>query len=651
MRPTGRASPEVQRIYHRGLGLPWIACILIYCALAERQVKSTVAFPEGGRSWTRPVCALSVVANAGRKNPASNVPNSLASGAVTRASLGRPLHAYPEDQREIEPNGGTILLEVEPPSAKREIATVSDFGPPPQSAPKIDWNRARVLGLSILVGMLSGLNISAFKLAIDFIRDLSYGSEFAEHFPVFCIPVLGGLGVGALLLMGGDFPPGLRGVTREVDSDVVSFCAVNNDEEDRGNTFSMAQRFSRKSFAAVVTLGTGNSLGPEGPAVEAGMSVSRLCMSATGYPFAASKGEISDVVSRVERSRLLLACGAAAGVSAGFNAPLSGVFFALEIVQKSLPTSIGVSSKDENSKICVEAEPLGSESINISAILLASVTSALISELVLGKELALRISSYEFVSPLAELPLYLLLGVLSGLVAALFSGLAQQSKAIFEGTKGPKPVQEVFQNMPLWLKPSLGGLTCGLIGTMFPQVLFFGYETLNSLLSSTDIPTAELFMLLGIKAFSTAVAAASGLVGGTFAPSLFLGGMLGAGFHNVVLDLLQSAQQSIPAWKELEQPILMSGVPAYAMVGAASVLAALFRAPLTASLLLFECTRDYDVILPLMASAGVASLIGDVVEEALEEQKRELDAVSWGDLASIGTTQDDEVCRVEWDDR
>lgn len=132
---------------------------------------------------------------------------------------------------------------------------------------------------------------------------------------------------------------------------------------------------------------------------------------------------------------------------------------------------------------------------------------------------------------------------------------------------------------------------------------------------------------------------------------MFLGGVLGAGFHNIISD---SLQYIIHAYPELASyPIFqgISGLPAFSMVGAASVLAALFRAPLTASLLLFECTRNYDVILPLMASAGVASLTGDIVEKWLDEEQREKDPVSWGDLATrIYADNDDEICEVP-DDR
>lgn len=139
-------------------------------------------------------------------------------------------------------------------------------------------------------------------------------------------------------------------------------------------------------------------------------------------------------------------------------------------------------------------------------------------------------------------------------------------------------------------------------------------------------------------------------MGGTFAPSLFLGGVLGAGFHNIISDSLLSISQTYPDLSAY--PIFqgISGLPAYAMVGAASVLAALFRAPLTASLLLFECTRNYDVILPLMASAGVASLTGDIVEKWLDEEQRENDPVSWGDLATRIYENDDGICNVPPDE-
>ena len=436
-------------------------------------------------------------------------------------------------------------------------------------------------------------------------------------------------------------------------------------------------RFSRKALAAIATLGTGNSLGPEGPSVEAGMGLSRLLLHSPPFARLAggafggpedgdAGGAAAATRRRVARERLLLACGAAAGVSAGFNAPLSGVFFALEIVQNALaPVDFSVEDREgaggggegegeggEGARrtMTVGGDALVLQQINISAILLASVVSALTIQLLLGNELALRLGDFDFKNPLLELPPYLLLGAMGGLTAAVFSGTAQFFKGVFDGDEGPAYVKEIFRSMPNYAKPVIASLVCGTVGIYVPQVLFFGYETLNGLFLNNGIPTEYLFVLLLAKLLTTAISASSGLVGGTFAPSLFLGGVLGAGFHNIISDGLASVSHTYPDLAAYPLFQGVSGLPAFAMVGAASVLASLFRAPLTASLLLFECTRNYDVILPLMASAGVASLTGDVVEKWRDEERREADPVSWGDLATRIDVDDDGLCNVPLDE-
>lgn len=396
--------------------------------------------------------------------------------------------------------------------------------------------------------------------------------------------------------------------------------------------FKNSSRFLRKPLAAIVTLGTGNSLGPEGPSVEVGMAVSRICM-----PSSIVRSETDEeTMARIQRNRLLLSAGAAAGVSAGFNAPLAGVFFALEILQQSLPplkpptdafhadTEMGVGREQSKWFQQVKDDYFSSGTGPITAVLLASVLSALVSQVYLGDSLALNVPSYELKTPLVELPVYLLLGVVSGVVAGVFAFAAQLSKAFFEGSVGPDVVRGTMQLFPKWSKPIIGGLTCGLVGLVYPQILFFGYETLNTLLANNALTTDVMLTLLTVKIFTTAVAAGSGLVGGTFAPSLFLGGMVGASFHDFMGRLFQIAHAS---------SFELADVQAYAIVGAAGVLAALFKAPLTGSLLMFELTRDYEVLLPALASAGVGSVIGDIVERALEETRRDRDAVSWGDLS------------------
>jgi len=507
----------------------------------------------------------------------------------------------------------------------------------------------KIQGLAVMVGLMAGVAVSGFKMMIETIKEVCYTSggfgfdrPLTSFLPIFAITALGGL-VVAVLASFGAFPPGIRGEIDEVDNASLSF--FDNDETMNDDTwknkmdrFSLkyALGFVRKAFASIFTLGTGCSLGPEGPSVELAIAMSRVCMFL--WPPKTTNLNVytendDDIVAvdgsykyskelieaRVRRNRLLLSCGAAAGVSAGFNAPLAGVFFALEVVQAALP-SLTVSSVE------LKQEPLSAEPSSITAILIASAVAGLVARNLLNDELALELTTIEVKTPLLELPLYLLQGALSGLVAVAFSQSAKFTKRIFDGEGGPYPVKQVFLSLPRFSRPVIGALTCGIVGSFCPQVLFFGYETLNGLLSNNAIPTLSALTFLAAKIFTTAVSAGSGLVGGTFAPSLFLGGMCGASFHNIIQFLLRSVDNGI-ALKgyEILLPLgvvfQLASVPLYAMLGAASTLAALFRAPLTASLLLFELTRNYDILIPLLASAGVGSLVSDIVESKIEARK------------------------------
>lgn len=423
------------------------------------------------------------------------------------------------------------------------------------------------------------------------------------------------------MLAGGPFSPGLRGTVEQVDT----MDAKKNSKVGVRKIISRQLGALRKTTAAVFTLGTGCSLGPEGPCVEIGMSVARACLDAD----APSNTEARQ---RQGWNRRLLACGAAAGVAAGFNAPVAGVFFALEVMGNTF-TSVDNDAKEKNDNVQLPQGKELSATERISPILVASVCSALAARTLLGEHFVLQLSAYSLKNPLLELPLYMLLGVVSGGVAFGFSEGAKLSQGFFAGKAGPPSIQKFMRRVPNWVKPVCGGLFCGVIGLFFPQILFFGYETLNSLLAKTSLPAPLIASLLLVKMITTAVSAGSGLIGGTFAPALFLGAMTGAGFHDGFAWLLDDFL-NMPARGALFQG--MADLPAYTMIGSASVLAALFRAPLTASMVLFELTRDYDVILPLMVSAGLGSLVGDILDDKFEQAKRRRynDSVSWGDLAS-----------------
>jgi len=451
------------------------------------------------------------------------------------------------------------------------------------------------------VGILTGLSVSVFKLSIEQVRNVAYSRDFLSQSPYAnaLVPCIGGILVGLLLCLG-PLPAGLVGTVQQVDRQQQRQPQNNNTNKDTPTNhvfgkFASIRASLRKSIAAVVTLGTGNSLGPEGPCVEIGMTVARMCMAIPTF-------------STRDWNRRLLACGAAAGVAAGFDAPIAGVFFALEIMQNAFDAlDVDVPSSEKTSA-----------TVRLFPILLSSVLSSLTARSLLGQHLVLKVGTYSLQSPLAELPLYLLLGIVCGGVAFGFSRAAQLSQQVFDNLPA----------VPVSVKPALGALVGGVVGLVFPQILFNGYETLNALLANQSTSTGLLLSLLGAKIVTTAVAAGSGLVGGTFAPSLFLGAMTGASFYNVAQGILTA----------LQLPSILADVPAYAMVGAASVLSALFRAPLTASMVLFELTRDYDVIVPLMVSAGFGSVIADTLEDKFQQRqerrnRRDKDAVSWGDLS------------------
>jgi H+/Cl- antiporter ClcA len=486
-----------------------------------------------------------------------------------------------------------------------------------------------------IIGSLTGFSVAIFKLSIEQVRMLFYSQPFLAQAPwlMALIPALGGAATGALMLLGA-FPPGLRGAVKEVDDEAKS------PTRSMSTLIAKQLQFFRKSTASVFTLGTGNSLGPEGPSVEIGLSCARACLD---Y-------KPKRISQRKSWNRLLLSCGAAAGVAAGFNAPIAGVFFALEIMQNTF-----ASIREETGDNSV-GENLLATTTTITPILLASVLSALIANTLLGSHLVLALSPYSLKTPLVELPLYLLLGVVSGGVAWTFGYLANKSRDFFAGELGTSWIRGLMQSTPASVKPIIAGLLCGVVAQFYPQIMFFGYETLNSLLSNNSLPTTLALSLLAVKICITAISAGSGLIGGTFAPSLFLGAMTGATFHNIMTVLFQKATSlASPGWLVSAGIALeLADIPAYAMVGAASVLAALFRAPLTASLLLFELTRDYEVIIPLMASAGVASVVGDLLEEkfkrlgsraneANQQDVRSDCGNAWGDLGS-------EACDLEGSD-
>ncbi len=400
-----------------------------------------------------------------------------------------------------------------------------------------------VLLLAVLVGGGAGAGVVLFRSLIHVINTVMFGqvSSFLSiwgHWTLALIPLLGGLVVGAMRWRFKDFGPGLTTLIEVVqgDRDLQLLNPVT------------------KMTAASVSLGSGASLGPEGPSVEIGAYFSLLL------------GQWLKVSQ--ERQRLLLAAGAAAGLAAGFNAPIAGVFFALEVV---LGTTFASSAA--------------------SVVLLAAVVAAWIAQIGLGSRPAFALPAYE-VRSLMELPLYVGLGLLASVVSLLYMRSLRFSQQCFQGqVTGFRWLAKI----PQPLHPVIGGACLGLVSLQLPQILGVGYETVESMLQDVQFPLQLVIALLGAKLVMTAISFGSGFVGGVFAPALFLGASLGSIYGKVLAIALPMLHNA------------MASPPAYAMVGMAAVLAASVRAPLTAILLLFELTHDYRIVLPLMAAVGLSN--------------------------------------------
>ncbi len=399
-----------------------------------------------------------------------------------------------------------------------------------------------LLGLAAMaVGLAAGAGIWLFKQMIGWAHTAAFewlAGALGRLGPwtVALLPAVGGLVVGWLWqrFVGHERYHGVAGVMEAV--------ALAGGRLE----YHLAPM---KTVAAALSIGSGASVGPEDPSVQVGANLGS---------FVGQKLRFSD-----DWTRTLVAAGVAAGIAAAFNAPIAGVFFALEIVLGEIGSGGG-----------------------LGAVVLAAVTSAVFTQSVSGPQPAFRVPEYAFHSAV-ELPLYLGLGLLAGPLAATYIAALYTAKDLFGRWR-----------IPDRLKPAAAGLAVGVVGVWLPQVFGVGYDTIDAIFNGPQMTVTLLLLLLAAKLILTAVSIGGGFPGGVFAPSLFLGATLGGAYGMVAAQLF---------------PRLLIAAPAYAMVGMAAVLAASVHAPLTAILLLFEMTRDYRIILPLMFAVIIAMLLSQAL--------------------------------------
>nr|UTD53594.1 chloride channel F [Casuarina glauca] len=483
---------------------------------------------------------------------------------------------------EIRDNSNRNTVEDNHLNASDGNDVLADGAPP-------EW---ALLLLGCLLGLATGLFVAAFNKGVHVIHEWAWAGTPNEGAAwlrlqrladtwhrILLIPVTGGIIVGMM--------HGLLEILHQIRQ--------SSSSQTQGFDLVAGVFPTIKAIQAAVTLGTGCSLGPEGPSVDIGKSC------ANGFSLMMENNR--------ERRIALVAAGAAAGIASGFNAAVAGCFFAIETVLRP--------HRAENSPPFTTA-----------MIILASVISSTVSNVLLETKSAFTVPAYELKSA-AELPLYLILGMLCGVVSVVFTRLV----AWF--TKSFDFIKEKF-DLPAVACPALGGLGAGIIALKYPGILYWGFTNVEEILHTGKTASAPgiwlLTQLSAAKVVATALCKGSGLVGGLYAPSLMIGAAVGAVFGGSAAELINSA---IPGNAAVAQP------QAYALVGMAATLASVCSVPLTSVLLLFELTKDYRILLPLMGAVGLAIWVPSMTNRPKENEASDTRSLSRG-YASISSADDKE---------
>ena len=393
--------------------------------------------------------------------------------------------------------------------------------------------------LALFIGILGAYATMALVHAIGLIQWLwvAYDAEdlaisavsTKPAWQIIAGPTIGGIVVGLLIAY---LAPGRRA---EGMADVIAARAVKGAHIPWKTGLASA-------VISTISLGAGASAGREGPAVHLGATIASALGSKLSLPFAAR--------------RVLLACGAAAAVSASFNAPIAGVIFAHEVI-------------------------LGHYAVSaLAPIIMSSVIATTITRFYLGNGPAFEIPAYHITSNW-EFPAFLLLGLVCGLIAvALQTTIARAdttAKAI---------------SMPIWLRPVIGGLIIGIFAVFIPEIIGVGYEVTNLALHG-KYTLGFLFVLLFAKTLAIAITIASRFGGGIFSPSLYLGAVAGGAFGLIAASIY---------------PELASGSGVYSIVGMGAVAGAVLGAPLSTVLIVFELTGGYEITIALLLAVSVATI-------------------------------------------
>jgi len=399
--------------------------------------------------------------------------------------------------------------------------------------------------IALLLGSAAGLVTIGFRSAISLLQKTLYGVDdpnnlhsFAETLPwywIVAIPTIGGLVVGLILKRFTD-----DGRVRSV-ADVIEGAALHNGRVNRKAGLA-------SGLASLITLSSGGSTGREGPVVH---------LSATISSWVSEKLQADGITGRD-----LLGCAVAAAVAASFNAPIAGALFALEVILRHF---------------AVHA---------FAPIAIASVAGAVISRITFGDVTEFMLPADNILVFYVELPAFVLLGVVCGLVAVLMM------RAVFWADDIGNHIQGELK-LPRWLRPAVAGLALGLIATAFPHIIGVGYETTSSALTGT-LGLREVVIFAIIKAIAVAITIAGRMGGGIFSPSMMMGALTGLGFGIVATSIF---------------PTISGSETLYALAGMGAVAAAVLGAPISTSLIVFELTGDWQTGLAVLVAVSISTAL------------------------------------------
>jgi CIC family chloride channel protein len=386
------------------------------------------------------------------------------------------------------------------------------------------------LALTIVIGVLAGLSAVLFALSIDAAGHFLFGASPSTARTIL-VPTLVSLVSGVLLV---------RYFTDVRGSGVPQTKAAYHLRQGH----IPARVPIGKFITGVLCIGSGHSMGREGPSVQIGAGLASGIGQWLRLP--------------PERVKNLVPVGASAALSAAFNTPVAAVLFALEEIIADL-----------------NAPLLGSTVV-------ASVAAVIVERSVLGNEPLFHVPEYQLQHP-AELLAYAALGIVGGLVSLAFC-------------RGLLAARRFFLSLPastrMW-QPALGGLAIGIVLVFVPEVAGVGYEYIDQALNGGLVISAMVLFCV-VKGGATIVSYSTGNAGGIFAPSLFLGAMLGG-----TVGLIMRAIAPFP----VAEP------GAYALVGMGTLFAGIIRAPMTSVFMIFEITQDYQIFVPLMVANMISLLI------------------------------------------